>query len=823
MKDCIYVDPTTNLYVDDFLEPSQNNVMIYDSSIVHPVSGHIGSWINSNKLILEDFETKSILIKDSQPNKSSVNLTLYNRSQINSGYNNYTGAGTSIYFNAYTINNNILGHTVASIESEHKVINDFDNYYTDLVFKIGASERMRMNENSTLINYINMNNTDIVNAHAIYPTDLYVNNLYEKSPANNIKFNNILDANNNKIINVGTPTNGGDAINKQFFDLQTIKGALTKKNVDIATTTNILLTGEQLIDGITTNLTRILVKDQTSQTENGIYNTNTGAWTRSDDLDNAPSAEIFNGVWTYIVLGTINTGFSYRITSQGTGLNELHQIGIDNITWGLSNINFQVTAPITTNLKITLNQLNTIQDITTTSNVTFNQTTTVNTYTDNIFEKTALNNIVFHNDLDITGFNIIGLDSSTIDDIYVNNIYEKTLNHRIVLKDPIKVGHIHELISLEGVNIHNAVNMNNQDINDINNLYSSTLTVDGLYEQIIGANINVYDGMNYHNNSIINVNDTATNSIHLYDIYRIGSSLLNINVRNTLDMMTKDIINITNCTTSILNTDTINAKNLTIGSIITVNNDLNMSGNDITGINVLKTTDLYVEHIYPKGIATLLINIYQDLHLQTHDINAVKKIKLQSIEHVTGGAIIDFLSKIKLSATVAGTPTRYLGLSASNEVITMTPNLILIADLDFYATYKIINLLKLNFTVTPYVEVYDFITDPPPWMMNLIDYYTAVPNTVGMGLKTGSILQYISTSHEFYIANALSTRITSTGLHIAGNNKTLSFQNSTGTAGSISKIQFLSGYYSSGIGCNVFSVDYVQIHTTLFMLAVLHQ
>lgn len=733
MKDCIYVDPDTNSYIDDNLEPSMGNVMTYDRSIIHPVSGHIGSWINSNKLILEDFETKSILIKDSQPNKSSVNLTLYNRNQDNTGLYNYTNTGTTIYFNNYTINNNILGHTVASIEAETKLIADYNIYYADLVFKIGTSERMRMTENSTLINYINMNNTDIMNASAIYPTNLYVNGIYEKTLNSNIKFNNTLDVNYNKIINLALPTNGGDAVNKYFFDMQTIKGALTKKNVDIATTTNILLTGEQLIDGITTNLSRVLVKDQINQRANGIYNTNTGTWTRSEDLDNAPSAEIFNGVWTYIILGTINTGFSYRITSQGTGLNELHQIGIDNITWGLSNINFQVTAPIiktndmisiahnTTNLKITTNQLNTIQDITTTSNVIFNQTTTNNIYTDNLYEKTLNNNIVFHNNLDITGFNIVGLNSSTIDDIYVNNIYEKTLNHRIVLKDPVKVGHIHELTPLEGVNIHNALNMNNQAI-----------------------------------------------------------------------------INITNCKTDILYTDTINAKNLTIGSIITVNNDLNMLGNDITGINVLKTTDLYVEHIYPKDIATLLINIYQDLNLQTHDLKAVKNIKLQSIEHVTPGAIIEFLSKIKLSASIAGTPTRYLGLSASNEVITTTPNS-LIADLDFYNTYKIINLLKLSMNI---IDPLDFVI---LIRTNVMDFKASVPNTVGIGFNHGKT-QYISPSgFEFYMGGMKAFEISNIAVNIQDNRK-LSFGGSSGTAGTINKIEFASdiGFGMSGMG-----VDYV--------------
>lgn len=54
-----------------------------------------------------------------------------------------------------------------------------------------------------------------------------------------------------------------------------------------ATTANITLSGEQTIDGVTTLLSRVLVKNQTAAAENGIYVSAAGAWARATDADAA--------------------------------------------------------------------------------------------------------------------------------------------------------------------------------------------------------------------------------------------------------------------------------------------------------------------------------------------------------------------------------------------------------------------------------------------------------------------------------------------------------------------------------------------------------
>ncbi len=109
-------------------------------------------------------------------------------------------------------------------------------------------------------------------------------------------------------------------------------------NVDAATTANITLEDEQTIDtyaAVAGDI--ILVKNQTDAKENGVYVVVAGAnpWTRVTQLDNSPVGEIYNGVLVPKVLGgSANLGKAFVITSLGTGANDLHTIGVDNITWG---------------------------------------------------------------------------------------------------------------------------------------------------------------------------------------------------------------------------------------------------------------------------------------------------------------------------------------------------------------------------------------------------------------------------------------------------------------------------------------------------------
>jgi phage-related tail fiber protein len=86
-----------------------------------------------------------------------------------------------------------------------------------------------------------------------------------------------------------------------------------KDSVDCATTANITLSGEQTIDGVATAASRVLVKDQTTGSQNGLYLTAAGAWSRTTDAD--LSAEVTSGVQVYVEGGTVNGGQTFVLVT----------------------------------------------------------------------------------------------------------------------------------------------------------------------------------------------------------------------------------------------------------------------------------------------------------------------------------------------------------------------------------------------------------------------------------------------------------------------------------------------------------------------------
>lgn len=91
-----------------------------------------------------------------------------------------------------------------------------------------------------------------------------------------------------------------------------------KASCEVATTSNIILSGLQVIDGYTTLINdRILVKNQTSKQFNGVYLAQTGAWIRATDSDTY-NEFLYSNV--YIENGTTNasTGWTFNNADGGT-------------------------------------------------------------------------------------------------------------------------------------------------------------------------------------------------------------------------------------------------------------------------------------------------------------------------------------------------------------------------------------------------------------------------------------------------------------------------------------------------------------------------
>ena len=91
-------------------------------------------------------------------------------------------------------------------------------------------------------------------------------------------------------------------------------GLDVKESVKAATTANITLSNTQTVDGVALAVgDRVLVKDQTTGSQNGIYVVASGAWTRSTDANT--SAEVNPGMFVFVEQGTVNADSGWVLTT----------------------------------------------------------------------------------------------------------------------------------------------------------------------------------------------------------------------------------------------------------------------------------------------------------------------------------------------------------------------------------------------------------------------------------------------------------------------------------------------------------------------------
>jgi hypothetical protein len=111
------------------------------------------------------------------------------------------------------------------------------------------------------------------------------------------------------------PTADGHLATKSYVD-SVAAGLDPKASVRVATTANITLSGTQTIDGISVVAgDRVLVKDQTAGSQNGIYVVASGSWTRAADFDGSPAAEVTSGAFCFVTSGTTNGVKGFVLTT----------------------------------------------------------------------------------------------------------------------------------------------------------------------------------------------------------------------------------------------------------------------------------------------------------------------------------------------------------------------------------------------------------------------------------------------------------------------------------------------------------------------------
>ena len=124
--------------------------------------------------------------------------------------------------------------------------------------------------------------------------------------------------NSQKITGLATPTADGDAATKAYVD-GVAQGLDIKDSVKAATTANITLSGTQTIDGVSVLADdRVLVKDQSTASQNGIYVCAAGSWSRASDF---ATGEDEAGAFTFVEQGTTQADSGWVCTNnKGSGV-----------------------------------------------------------------------------------------------------------------------------------------------------------------------------------------------------------------------------------------------------------------------------------------------------------------------------------------------------------------------------------------------------------------------------------------------------------------------------------------------------------------------
>ena len=157
------------------------------------------------------------------------------------------------------------------------------------------------------------------------------------------------------------PVNGTSVVTKNYID-NLLLGVIWV-GVEADSTSNITLSGEQTINGVTTSGSRVFVHAQTDGIENGVYISSTGAWTRASDA--ATGAQISK--LAVLIVGGTNKGQQWVNTNASVILGTTSIVFSQNfgIIYGagtgllLSGTAFTIDSSYTSSASITGYLLNT--------------------------------------------------------------------------------------------------------------------------------------------------------------------------------------------------------------------------------------------------------------------------------------------------------------------------------------------------------------------------------------------------------------------------------------------------------------------------------
>lgn len=276
---------TGNIFSKGAFGLSNTQEAINASTASFVITGGLG--VVKNVIINGSFEaktnsTQAFLLKD-QGNVNVFNIDTVNKSQTLNGeliLNKLSG-------NVFSINNSLTANI-----TQNTITNDFINHYT----------------NTT-------DTTDVSTGSLIIDGGVSVNKKLRVSDT--VYFSNELNMLDTKITNLKNPEDPKDAANKAYVDLVK-QGLFVKDSVKVTTITSGNFNTDYIagivLDGYTLQLgDRILIKNQLSQVQNGIYIVQTsGEPQRSEDFQTNIHAA---GTFVFVEKGNLNASLGWICNS----------------------------------------------------------------------------------------------------------------------------------------------------------------------------------------------------------------------------------------------------------------------------------------------------------------------------------------------------------------------------------------------------------------------------------------------------------------------------------------------------------------------------
>jgi phage-related tail fiber protein len=143
--------------------------------------------------------------------------------------------------------------------------------------------------------------------------------------------------NSRKITSLADPTNAQDAATKAYVDAARA-GLDVKQSVRATTTANIALSGTTTIDDVVLVVgDRVLVKNQSTASQNGIYVVAAGSWARATDADS--NDKVTSGMFCFVEEGTLNGDSGWVLAT-----NAPTTLGTTNLTFAQFSGTGQITA-----------------------------------------------------------------------------------------------------------------------------------------------------------------------------------------------------------------------------------------------------------------------------------------------------------------------------------------------------------------------------------------------------------------------------------------------------------------------------------------------